>query len=426
MSPIHVVFNSKRFLLLQTILFGWLGLGVVLAQDGTATPEATASNTVTATPTIVWTATATVTPTVTDVIPTNTLLPTATSAHTPTTTETPPGSVTPSVTASATVPATPAPTFAIPTAVVMTQLVPIVVTAPPLVVTQLVTNPPVAPLQVQAPIERTPRPSELFGWLRSESVALIQVSGRWYLRQAAQASAGAFHETLHNAAILRLPFEGDGIRVGFIAHSQGGVFRLVLDGEEVGVVDTFSPDETTLTLQTESYFLAAGYHVLDIVAVLPADRSRSMSIDYVDVFNGPPVPAMATPIAATTQPTRVVLESVALISASMSPTLSPTPVTESPLALDVIVGYDLNANAQIEPNEGVQGLSIRVVDARDNTLLASVFTDSAGFARIQTVVSGDVVILIPLLGEALHLRRGSRQSNWVLRLDAVNVPGLIP
>jgi hypothetical protein len=418
-SPIRAVFNGKNFL--RTILLGWIGLGVVLAQDGTATPEAVDSSTATGISTETWAASPTFTPVWTDVPPS------ATSSQTPTATATPPDSVTPAV-IPVTLSATPAPTPFIPTAVIMTQLVPVVLTSPPLVVTQLVANPPVPslPIQVHATVERTPHPSDIFGWSRSESIALVQVSGSWYLRQSAQASRGAFHESLHNGAILRLPFEGDGIRIGFIGHHQGGAFRVLLDGAEIAVVDTFNPDETALTLQTMPHFTAAGYHVLDIVAMLPADRSRSIAIDYVDVFNGPPLPATEIPIAATAQPTRIVLENVVLVSAPILPTVSPTPVTESPLALDVIVGYDLNANTQIEPNEGVQGLSVRVVDARDNTLLASVFTDSAGFARIQTVVSGDVVILIPLLGETLHLRQGSRQSSWVLRLDAVNVPGLIP
>jgi hypothetical protein len=131
---------------------------------------------------VTWTASSTLTPLWTDVPPT------VTSSYRLTATETPPDSVT--------VSATPSPTTFIPTAVIMTRLVPVVLTSPLLVVTQLVANPlaPPPPLQVHATEQTTPRPSDLFGWSRSEFIALIQVSGRWYLRPSAQASVGAFHE----------------------------------------------------------------------------------------------------------------------------------------------------------------------------------------------------------------------------------------
>ena len=85
-----------------------------------------------------------------------------------------------------------------------------------------------------------------------------------------------------------------------------------------------------------------------------------------------------------------------------------------------------NANGQIEPNEGVRGLSLRVVDARTNDLLASAFTDPSGFTQIQALADGDVIVIIPLLGETLRVRRSSPTTTWTLRIDPANVPGLIP
>jgi len=281
-------------------------------------------------------------------------------------------------------------------------------------------------------------PSERYGWQRAESVALVQVSGAWTLRQVADASQGGYHASVHNGATLRYPFRGDAIRVGYRVHRQGGRFTLLLDGRPLAALN--SAGQAQATQVSETFQVSSGYHVLDIVTTLPGDDVTSVGIDYIEVFNGPPLPtiqptATATPTAqATALPTqpsesaRVELLDVQLLAAPATPTPTPTPRTPTEITVSVLVGIDLNANRQLEPNEGVQNLSIRAVRAADNTLLASALTDSVGFARIRALSDGDIVLLIPLLGAAYPVRvRGAAvQDQWTFALQAANVPGLIP
>lgn len=302
---------------------------------------------------------------------------------------------------------------------IITQAV-IVQTAPPIIITQAVPH-----QQSIAPTKAvTPKPSDIYGWTRFESIALVQVRGRWNLRQNQKASAGAYHKSVDSGATLRLPFEGEGIRLGFLSAEQGGSFQIKLDNELLGVFNTHSNEDPN-PYRTQEYFFTPGYHVLDVVATIASDSSQSLSIDYVDVFKGPPMPPTATPSIESTQQEAVLLE-YQLVSAPATALPSTTPLPDTKILLEVIIGYDLNTNGQIEPAEGVRGLSIRVVDAQDNRLLASGFTDSSGFARIQTMTSADVVALVPLLGESMQIRRNTAQSTWTIRLNPANVPGLIP
>jgi len=254
----------------------------------------------------------------------------------------------------------------------------------------------------------------------------VQVIGDWALHRDHAASAGGYLETVSPAGTLRFPFEGEGVRIGFVAHQQGGSFEARLDDKLIAVFNTHIDEETAITLATRAVFFAPGYHVLDIKALVPDDHSQSVRIDYVEIFHGPPQPEIVATPAEPDTDVRVDLHDVQLISAPPTQIPSPTPLPDTPFTIDVVVGYDLNANGQIEPNEGVRGLSLRVVDARTNDLLASAFTDSSGFIQIQALADGDVIVIIPLLGETLRVRRGSPTATWTLRLNAANVPGLIP
>lgn len=283
------------------------------------------------------------------------------------------------------------------------------------------------PISQPIPPPATPRPSDQYGWQRAESVALVQVTGTWTLRHERDVSAGAYHITGNAGAILRLPFEGDGVRVGYLAHQRGGVFEVIVDGVSHMTINSASDGSDLYAYQLEPLFFEPGYHVLDIVAHVPGDGSQLVAIDYVDIFNGPPLPEMPerpAPIIDTVNQ-RIVLADVRLV-ATPEVELAATPIPQTVLTVEVVVGYDLNTNGQIEPTEGVRDLSIRVVDARDNTLLASARTDISGFVRVPVMASGDVVALIPLLGQARVIRRGAGTTTWTVRLDPANVPGLIP
>ena len=59
--------------------------------------------------------------------------------------------------------------------------------------------------------ERSRVPSAVYGWQRFESIDLIQMVGYWELKQANNASDGAYHRSDNAAAIIRYPFVGAGL-----------------------------------------------------------------------------------------------------------------------------------------------------------------------------------------------------------------------
>ncbi len=132
-------------------------------------------------------------------------------------------------------------------------------------------------------------------------------------------------------------------------------------------------------------------------------------------------------IASSTQTVQDV-PAYELVSAPATLVPTPTPRGDVMLTVDVVVAYDLNANREVDPNEGVRNLSIRAVDGVSNALLASAATDRSGFVRMQLLAADDVLLVMPLLGEtlALRYRDGDVSTSWTVLIDPANVPGLIP
>lgn len=275
-------------------------------------------------------------------------------------------------------------------------------------------------------------PSDIYGWTRYESIDLIPVTGRWSLRTMQNASDGAYHESRDAGAMLRFPFEGDGFRIGYRSEVHGGSFQILLDGEFLALygtdVEQIDPELSPLrqTFVTQPYWVTPGYHVVDIVCLSDGEGAQGCNIDYIETFVGPPVPVAPTVIVVPTQ--AVVVENVELVVAP--PTVAPTgtPASESVVAVDVFINVDLNSNSQIEPNEGVAGMSIQAISVANNTTLATSVTDESGFVRISVATTGDVVLLIPILGESFYVRNRGEDvvETWNLILDPATIPGLIP
>jgi hypothetical protein len=275
-------------------------------------------------------------------------------------------------------------------------------------------------------------PSDIYGWTRHESIELIQVTGRWFLRTMQNASDGAYHESRDTGALLQFPFEGDGFRIGYRSEVHGASFQILLDGTFLALYGTdalqIDPelDPIRQTFVTQPYWVIPGYHVVDLVCLAIGDGSAGCNIDYLEVFVGPPIPIAPTVIAVPSE--AVVVEQVELVSAP--PTIVPT-LTAQPdavLTIDVVVSVDLNTNNQVDPNEGVADITVRAVDVSDNRLLATAVTDAAGFVRMRVTSASDVVLLIPVLGASFYVRnRGQTvDETWNLLLDPATLPGLIP
>jgi len=113
----------------------------------------------------------------------------------------------------------------------------------------------------------------------------------------------------------------------------------------------------------------------------------------------------------------------ALQRPEMAPT--PTPVPVVPQTVDVLVGYDRNDNGQIDPNEGVRGISVRVIDADSNRALSHGFTGESGTVRFILATERTIRVVIPFLGAAEDFRPG-RPVQWTLLIPPGIAPGLIP
>ncbi len=372
--------------------------------------------------------------------PTATLTPTASPTVSPTATaaltETPTASTTATETATVT-PPSPTWTPLVQTVVVpATIVIPATIIVPATVIVPATSLPPTPlPLPSAIPIQPTPfmTATRAYGWSRHESIELIQVIGLWALTRHRAASDGAYHESASAGATLRFPFTGDGVRLIYRAHPQGGRLAVLLDGVAQGVYDTRAEDEGFY--YAGPFFFTSGYHVVDVVAL--ADRSgvTSISIDALDVFYGPPLPTRPAPtdmpLAESTPQaeTRRDAIRIALISAPPTPQPTPTAIPQALVSVDVVIAYDLNRNDSADANEGVQGMSVRLLDAATNQPLAAGLTDTSGFVTLQALTTNAVTVVVPYLGETFNVRsaRGRAQTaRWTLLLEAGTQPGLIP
>jgi len=373
------------------------------------------------------TATLTSTPTETaTTIPTQTALATPTPSLTATATSTATHTMTPEPTQTPVVE-----TLVVPQTVVVTQ--PVVITAqPPIII--MPTFPPLPTIVPITQVPPAPAPAATstpgFGWQRFESTAFIPVIGSWGVVSDAYASNGGYRQSASAGATVRFAFDGEGIQLIYRTHPEGGVFELFLDGvASLDTIDTFA-NEPSYGL-AGPYFVDSGYHVLDVVALTSTSGETAIGIDAVEVFRGPPIPAPATNNANSTDDTttrRDVL-SITLISAPPTTQPTPTPIPDVLVAVEVVIAYDLNRNDSPDPNEGVQGISVRMLDTTTNRLLASGLTDERGFVRLQALTAQSAAVVVPYFGETFAVRSGrgrSQSARWTLLLDAGTQPGLIP
>jgi hypothetical protein len=164
-----------------------------------------------------------------------------------------------------------------------------------------------------------------------------------------------------------------------------------------------------------------GYKYDDPNVRLPGSATYSLTCQAAVPPTPAPAPSMgggkAWPAAATPL-------SIELLSQPEDhPT--PTPVVVVPQTVDVLVGYDRNANDEIEPGEGVQGISVRVVDVATNRELSHGFTSDSGTVRFIIATANPIRVVIPFLGATRDFRPGSPAA-WTLLVPAVSIPGLIP
>jgi hypothetical protein len=271
------------------------------------------------------------------------------------------------------------------------------------------------------------------GWVRYETsdTAFEYTIGRWYSYRAPRASSGSYMYSADANAVAILPFEGAGLRVRYVAFSLFGIFEIRIDGKMTTVVDSYRPRAEILT--TDIFGLVQGRHTLEIVNTgrkNAASGGYTLALDSVEIYQGnaptyTPTPS-ATPTATFT-PSPVPVKDIKLISGP--PALKPTntPLAPLPVAASLVIAYDENGNNAVDPAEGVNGISVRLVKISTNEIVASGFTNTEGFIRLQTLADGPVRLVVPYFGKFWDISSGGGvEPRFTLILPPGNQPGLIP
>jgi hypothetical protein len=372
-------------------------------------------------------------------LPTIAVLPTNTATNTPTITPTPTATatLTPTATNSPTATLTPSSTPTLATLIlrmtaddsrstVTPSAAPTLTATPTTPPTSIIPSPP-----PQIPAASTA--SAVPGWIRYETntPAFEYTIGRWYSFKAARASGGSYMYSGDPNAVAVLPFEGAGLRLRYVAYTLYGIFEIRLDGRVIAVVDSYRPRAQMLT--TDVFGLVQGKHTLEIVNTgrrNPASGWYTIALDAVEIYQGiaPTDTPIASPTAtATFTPSPAPVKDIKLISGP--PTLKPTNTPLAPVTVtaSLVIAYDENGNNAVDPAEGVSGISVRLVKITTNEILASGFTNTEGFIRLQTLSDAPVRLVVPYFGKFWDISfGGGAEPRFTLILPPGNQPGLIP
>ena len=373
-------------------------------------------------------------------MPTLMVLPSATATDTPTITYTPTMTATPTHTPTFTATYTPSATAtftATPTLAVRLLEIEAVmpgVFIPPTTTpfphgTILLSEPPqpIEPLP-----DATDEPPPYTGWYSFESDhPLVRYSTPWQARQVLGASRGQYHRTEQVMGSMSFAFEGEGLRIRYVAAQNMGMFDVIVDDVLIDRVDAYSSER--IFPATRVYTLSKGVHMLTIRSSQQKNNLSEgyvVGLDAVQVFRGSDNMLILTPLAETATPTASPVPAVSIELVSAPSTVQPThtPVPPAELNLSVVIAYDENGNRAVDPAEGVRDIPVRVVEAGSNTVLAQSVTDMRGHARLMLTTSDDVRVVVPYFGEVWQVSVGQtgRDQNFTLLLEPGNQPGLIP
>jgi hypothetical protein len=271
------------------------------------------------------------------------------------------------------------------------------------------------------------------GWIRYETAdpAFNYAVGRWFPYRANRASERGYSYSADPEARVRLPFVGAGVRVRYVAYSLYGIFEIHIDGHVAATIDSYSPRAAFLS--TEIFGLTQGPHILEIVNTgrkHPSSTGYMVALDNVEVYRD--LPPSATPLqtalpSPSFTPSPVPAQSIKLVAAP--PTVKPTntPLAPGLVAVSLIVAYDENGNKAADPAEGVRGISVRLVRVGTNEVVASGYTNSEGFIRLETLTDAQVRLVVPYFSKFWDIPAGrGAEPRFTLVIPPGNQPGLIP
>ena len=224
-------------------------------------------------------------------------------------------------------------------------------------------------------------------------------------------------------------FEGEGLRIRYVAATNMGIFEIIVDGAVIDTVDAYA--DTLSFPGTQVYFVGRGSHLLQIRATgRKNDRSDGsvVGLDAIQVYRGDANTVIIPPPQLTTAPTATPQEVARIELISAPPTVQPTGTPLSPrvVTASVVIAYDENGNRAVDPAEGVAGISVRVVETTTNRVIASGFTDETGYVQFQIVMDTPAQIVVPYFGKTWALQSGNTSPAFTLLLNPGNQPGLIP
>jgi len=364
------------------------------------------------------------------------LTPSDTPTHTPTATNTPTATATftPTYTPTATATFTPTLTPTLSTRVVEINAVmpgvyvpPTPTPFPPGTILLPAPPPPVEPL-----LDATNEPPPYEGWYSFESDnPNVSYATPWESRLNAFASQGEYHRSENVQSYASFTFEGEGLRIRYVAARNMGIFQVVVDGVIIDTVDAYAPE--LAFPGTRVYFVGRGIHTLELRSAQQRNSQSEgyvLALDAIQVFRGSVNTLIIPPPAETHTPTPQPQPAAGVELVGAPPTVQPTatPIPPSLVTVSVVIAYDENGNRAVDPAEGVSGISVRVVEVGTNRVITQAFTDSSGFAQLQVVTSAQARVVVPYFGKVWDIPNSRRGGNvsFTLLLTPGNQPGLIP
>jgi hypothetical protein len=290
-----------------------------------------------------------------------------------------------------------------------------------------------APPQPIEPLpDATNEPPPYEGWYSFESDnPVVQYNIPWEPRLHASASRGQYHRSENVQSYASFSFEGEGLRIRYVAARNMGSFQVVVDGTVIDTVDAYAPE--LAFPGTRVYAVGRGTHMLELRSAQgrnPQSEGYVLALDAIQVFRGTANTLIIPPPVETYTPTPQPMPATGIELVGAPPTGQPTttPIPPSLVTVSVVIAYDENGNRAVDPAEGVTGISVRVVEVGMNRVITQAFTDSSGFAQLQVVTSAQARVVVPYFGKVWQLPNSRRGGGvrFTLLLTPGNQPGLIP
>lgn len=280
--------------------------------------------------------------------------------------------------------------------------------------------------------DATHQSSPFEGWFSFESDhPLVRYAPQhWEPRLHEEASRGQYHRRESAGGSVIFPFEGEGLRIRYVAGINMGVFEVVVDGQVIDIVDAYASE--LRFVGTRVYFVGSGEHRLLIRPIGERNRLSEdtvVGLDAIQVFRGDPNTLILPPDQLRPTATQTAHPAADIQLMAAPATLQPTSTTVPPgeLRLSVVVAYDENGNREVDPAEGVAGLSVRAVEVETNQAVAQAFTDRTGYAQLAVIAATDLQVVVPYFGQVWSVSSSrSGSASFALLIEPGNQPGLIP